>query len=275
MAVTAGIRGEWVLPASMLVGSPAWSFGQVLGAATGALVAARVGFRLSSVVAAGMLRACSALVSWRVLRGKPHEAAATRERKTSLRELGTVSLAVLAGSTQVFFLTAILPQILPPLGVPLDSTLEVGGALIFAAGMAASLGSMGAPPLADLLGERRAVLWFLLDSALLLAALAGAGGVWSFGVLRFLQVLGIAPVFPLSVAAIAQRASAEVISFVNSARIGAAFVGPVLATTFLSSLPPAAVYLVLAGPGLSVGPLVARLDRRSRPRYARGGGVPS
>jgi hypothetical protein len=68
------------------------------------------------------------------------------------------------------------------------------------------------------------------------------------------------------VAAIAQRASGEAIGFVNSARIGAAFVGPVLATTVLSSLPPAAVYLVLAGLGLSVVPLVARLDRRSRLR---------
>jgi len=50
-----------------------------------------------------------------------------------------------------------------------------------------------------------------------------------------------------------------------SARIGAAFIGPVVATTLLSSMPPAAVYLVLAGMGLSVVPLVARLNRRARP----------
>ena len=246
------------------------TLGQVLGPAAGALVAARVGFRLSFVMAAGMLWACSALVSWGVPSGKRPDTAASAERKTSLRELVTVSLVVLAGSTQVFFLTAILPQILPPLGVPLESTLEVGGVLIFATGVAASLGSMAAPRLADLLGDRRAVLWFLLGSSLFLATLAAAGGVWSFGVLRFLQVLCIAPVFPLSVAAIAQRASGEAIGFVNSARIGAAFIGPVLATTLLSSLPPAAVYLVLAGLGLSVVPLVARLDRRSRLRHASG-----
>jgi MFS family permease len=83
-------------------------------------------------------------------------------------------------------------------------------------------------------------------------------------------VLCIAPVFPLAVAAIAQRASGEAIGFVNSARIGAAFVGPVAATTLLSSMPPAAVYLVLAALGVSVVPLVARLDRRSRMRSDRG-----
>ena len=251
------------------------TLGQVLGPAAGAIVAARVGFRTSFIVGAFMLWGCSALVSWGVPTGKPRDPEASRERRASLRELVTVSLVVLAGSTQVFFLTSILPQILPPLGVPVESTLEVGGFLIFATGIAASLGAMSAPRLADLLGDRRAVLWFLLGSSLFLAALTAAGNVWSFGALRFMQVLCIAPVFPLSVAAIAQRASGEAIGFVNSARIGAAFIGPVLATTLLSSMPPAVVYLVLAGLGLAVVPLVARLDRRSPLRGDPEGGMRS
>jgi len=251
------------------------TLGQVLGPAAGALVAARVGFRLSFVLGAFMLWGCSALVSWGVPTGKPRDAAASAKGATSLRELVTVSLVVLAGSTQIFFLTSILPQILPPLGVAPESTLEVGGFLIFATGIAASLGAMAAPRLADLLGDRGAVLWFLLGSSLLLATLSLAGHVWSFGVLRFLQVLCIAPVFPLSVAAIAQRASGEAIGFVNSARIGAAFIGPVVATTLLSSMRPAVVYLVLAAPGLAVVPLVARMDRRSRLRSDPGGGRPA
>jgi DHA1 family multidrug resistance protein-like MFS transporter len=249
------------------------TLGQVFGPAAGAIVASRIGFRLSFVLGAVMLWACSALVSWGVPTGKPRDPKAATGRPTSLRELVTVSLVVLAGSTQIFFLTSILPQILPPLGVATDSTLEVGGFLIFATGVAASVGAMAAPRLADLLGDRRAVLWFLLGSSLFLAALAIPSGVWGFGVLRFLQVLCIAPVFPLSVAAIAQRASGGAIGFVNSSRIGAAFIGPVLATTLLSSLPPAAVYLVLAALGLSVVPLVARLDRRPRFRDDPGGGM--
>jgi DHA1 family multidrug resistance protein-like MFS transporter len=240
------------------------TLGQVLGPAAGALVAARIGFRLSFVLGAVMLWACSGLVSWGVPPGKPRDPTAASGRPTSVRELATVSLVVLAGSTQIFFLTSILPQILPPLGVPAESTLEVGGLLIFATGVAASLGAMAAPRLAELLGDRRAVLWFLLGSSLLVGTLAIAGNVWTFGALRFLQVLCIAPVFPLAVAAIAQRASGGAIGFVNSSRIGAAFIGPVLATTLLSSLPPAAVYLVLGVLGLAVVPLVARLDRRPR-----------
>lgn len=249
------------------------TLGQVLGPAAGALVAARVGFRLSFVLGAVMLWACSALVSWGVPPGQPRDPKAAPARPTSVRELATVSLVVLAGSTQIFFLTSILPQILPPLGVATESTLEVGGVLIFATGVAASLGAMAAPRLAELLGDRQAVRWFLLGSSLFLATLAIAGNVWAFGALRFLQVLCIAPVFPLAVAAIAQRASGGAIGFVNSSRIGAAFIGPVLATTLLSSLPPAAVYLVLAALGLAVVPLVARLDRRPRFRDDRGGDV--
>jgi len=47
----------------------------------------------------------------------------------------------------------------------------------------------------------------------------------------------------------------------------------VLATTLLSSMPPAAVYLILAALGLAVVPLVARLDRRSQFSPDPGGGT--
>jgi len=242
------------------------TLGRVLGPAAGALVAAQIGFRRSFVIGAFMLWGCSALVSWGVPSGRPRDAAEGAARTTSLRELVTVALVVLAGSTQVFFLTSILPQILPPLGVPVESTLEVGGVLIFVTGVAAALGAMAAPRLADLMGDRQAVLWFLLGSSCCLALLGAMGHVWSFGVIRFLQVLCIAPVFPLAVAAIAARASGEAIGFINSSRIGAAFIGPVLATTLLAWMRPSLVYLVLAALGLAVVPLVARMERRSRRR---------
>lgn len=242
------------------------TLGQVLGPAAGAVVAARLGFRLSFFLAGLMLWGCSTMVAWGVPRQGTAPSAGHPGGTASLREVGTVCLLVLAGSTQVFFLTAILPQILPPLGVAAGATLEVGGLIIFASGMAAALGSVAAPRLGDLLGDRRAVPWFLVGSSLLLAALPLARGVWSFSVLRFLQVLFIAPIFPLSVAAIAQRASGGAIGFVNSARIGAAFVGPVVATTLLAWLPPAAVYLALAALGLLLLPLVLGLAPRPTAR---------
>ena len=240
----------------------ALTVGQVVGPLAGAVAAARIGFWQSFIAAGLILWGCGLLV-WRGVPYRPGVRAHTEPaRPASIREVGTVCLLVLAGSTQVFFLTAILPQILPPLGVAPADTLEVGGLIIFATGIAAALGSMAAPRLADLVGDRRTVLWFLAGSSLFLASLSLAPGLWSFGTLRFLQVLCIAPVFPISVAAIAQRASGEAIGFVNSSRIGAAFLGPVIATTVLAVAPPAAVYLTLAACGLAVVPLLLRGLRR-------------
>ena len=234
----------------------AMTVGQVVGPLAGAVAAARIGFWQSFIAAGLILWGCGLLV-WRGVPYRPGaQAHAERARPASIREVGAVCLLVLAGSTQVFFLTAILPQILPPLGVAPADTLEIGGLIIFATGIAAALGSMAAPRLADLVGDRRTVLWFLAGSSLFLASLSLAPGVWSFGTLRFLQVLCIAPIFPISVAAIAQRASGEAIGFVNSSRIGAAFLGPVIATTVLAVARPAAVYLTLAACGLAVLPVL-------------------
>ena len=240
------------------------TLGQVLGPAVGALVAARLGFRLSFVIAGFMLWACSALVGWGVPTRQPQEHARDRAQTTSVREIATVCLLVLAGSTQIFFLTSILPTILPPLGVPTAMTLEVGGFLIMATGLAAAIGAMAAPRIGEIVGDRTTIVWFLAASSLLLGALALAPGVWSFAIVRFFQVLCIAPIFPLSVAGIAQRASGMSIGIVNSSRIAGGFIGPVLATTLLAWLSPAAVYLTVAALGLLVAPLVASLGLRGR-----------
>ncbi len=242
------------------------TLGQVFGPPVGAVAAARLGFQLSFVMAGLMLWACSLLVGWGVPGAVRSEVASARRGRTSPRQIAIVSLLVLAASTQVFFLTAILPQVLPPLGVAPGAMLEVGGLILLASGIATAVGSVATPRLADLVGERRAVPWALAGSSLFLVALALAGNVWTFSAVRLLQMLCIAPVFPLSVAAIAQGASGQAIGFVNSARIGASFLGPVLATTLLTWAPPAAVYLVLAAPGLGLVPYMIRLAGRPRAR---------
>lgn len=234
------------------------TLGQVLGPPLGAVFASRVGFQESFILGGVLLWGCCVLVGFGVPDGAGRVAAETRAGRTSIAEVATVCLLVLVASTQIFFLTAILPQVLPPLGVPPDDTLEVGGLVIFVTGLAAALGSVLAPRLGELVGDRRAVVWFLGASSLLLAAQAAAPELWTFGILRFLQVLCIAPIFPLSVAAIAQRSSGTAIGFVNSSRIGAAFLGPVVATTLLTVAPVWAVYVTLGAVGLAVVPVLLR-----------------
>src|SRR5438093_1255809 len=95
----------------------------------------------------------------------------------------------------------------------------------------------------------------LTASSLCLAALAVPRSVWGYGALRFFQVLLITPVFPLVVARIAQHGSGEVIGAINSARIAAGFLGPVMATTMLAWGPASVGYGILAALGLGCVPL--------------------
>ena len=222
------------------------------------MAASRVGFQESFLLGGMLLWGCCVIVGLGAPTGRGKTAAEGRPGRTSLLEVATVCLLVLAGSSQVFFLTAILPQVLPPLGIPPADTLEVGGVVIFVTGLAAAVGSLAAPRLGELVGDLRAIVWFLGASSLLLALQALAPGVWSFSVLRFFQVLCIAPIFPLSVAAIAQRSSGTAIGFLNSSRIGAAFVGPVVATTLVTVAPIWTVFVTLAAFGLAVVPLLYR-----------------
>jgi MFS family permease len=235
----------------------AMTVGQVIGPLAGAIAAARLGFRESFVVGALILVGCGALVRWGL--GELGDPAPPRGSAAPARwgDVLRVAVIILGGSAQVFFLTAILPQVLPPLGVPTERTLEVGGVLIFASGVAAALGSMLASRLGDLMPERRLIPGLLALSSVLVLALAAAPAVWPFGALRFLQVLCIAPVFPIVVARVAQSAGGAAIGVINSARIGAAFLGPVIATSLLAWTSSTAVYAALAAMGLACVPLAA------------------
>ena len=243
----------------------AMTVGQILGPLAGAVAAARIGFVPSFLLGGAILWGCAGLVQWGVPQPRLPDTVEEERRQISWGEVFGACFLVLAGSVQVFFLTAVLPQILPPLGVATTSTLEIGGLIIFASGVGAALGSLAAPRLADLLGERRTIASFLASSSGLLALLALAWDPWSFGLVRFFQVLCVAPVFPLAMARIAQRAGGEAIGLVNSARIGAAFIGPVAATTLLTWTTPAVVYALLALAGLACVPLVRPRAHAEKP----------
>jgi MFS family permease len=231
------------------------TIGQVIGPLVGAIAAARLGFRASFVVGAGILFGCGALVRWGVPDPTDAGPSGAVASSPNWRDVLGVAGIVLGGSTQIFFLTSILPQVLPGLGVANERTLEIGGLVIFASAIATALGSVLASRLADVVPERRLLPGLLVLSSVFVAALGIAGDVWTYGTLRFLQVACIAPVFPLVVARIAQSAGGVAIGVVNSARIGAAFIGPVLATTLLAWSAPALLYVALGLIGVACVPL--------------------
>src|SRR5437016_3686972 len=157
--------------------------GQVIGPLVGAIAAARLGFRASFVLGAAILFGCGALVRWGLPDRNDGAASGACAARPNWRDVFAVAGIVLGGSTQIFFLTSILPRVLSDLGVADDRTLEVGGLVIFASAVAAALGSVLAARLAELVPERRLIPGLLVLSSIFVDALAEGRSVWVFGAL--------------------------------------------------------------------------------------------
>jgi MFS family permease len=223
----------------------------------GASVAARVGFPVTSVLGGVLLLGSGVLVRWGVPEPPPAPAVPVAGRAFPVRDVLIAAAIVLTISIHESFLAAVLPRILPDLGV--GSSLEAGGVLLFASG------GLAAPRLLELTSERRLLPALLVGSAAGLLGLGLPRSIGLYTVVRFAQALCVAPIFPLLVARIAQLGSGQAISLVNAARIGANFLGPVVATSILAWSSPGVLYVALALGGLGCVPLArAPLTPRRR-----------
>ena len=233
----------------------AMTLGQVLGPLGGAATAARLGFRPSFAVGGVILLGSAAFVHWGVRLPAHLERPRLQPPRARVLDLITPVALVLAVSNQLFFLTAVLPQVLPGLGVAPERVVEVGGLLVFVSAVAAALGALVTPRLAALLPEGLLMAGLLVASGVLTGMMALPQSAWGYSAVRFLQVLCAAPIFPLVVARAAHQGSGGVIGVINSARIGGSFIGPVLATSILSVSSPAVLYVTLGLACLACVPL--------------------
>jgi len=232
--------------------------GGLVGPLPGAIAAARLGFRLTYLIGALVLVISASLLQWGMSspRTVPREAAAARRMPT--RDIALAAALVLVASSQETFLVAVLPSVLPGLGVGLDDLVEAGGLLIFLAGAAAALGGLAAPMLAEQISERRLLTGLLVGSSVALVLLGTTRSFWAFAALRGVQTLAIAPFFPLMVAQVARRADASAIGVINAARVGSGFLGPLVATTLLATGSPGLLYVTLAAAGIVTAFLLRR-----------------
>jgi DHA1 family multidrug resistance protein-like MFS transporter len=248
----------------------ALTVGGVIGPLAGAVTAERLGFQASFVVGGIILLGSAALVSRVVDVPAGSQDPQAGQRRVRPGDVVIAAAIVLAGSAQLFFLTPVLPQVLSELGVEPPDTLGAAGVVIFVSSAAAAIGAFAAPRAAELTSERRLLTTALLGSSSLMATLGVFHSLWAYTTVRFLQVLFIAPVFPIVVSRIAQHAGGDVIGIVNSARIAAAFVGPVLATSVLAWSSAAVVYVAIAVLGFACVPLVALPSPADRGKGPRG-----
>jgi MFS transporter, DHA1 family, multidrug resistance protein len=232
--------------------------GTLVGPLPGAVAAARLGFRLTYMIGALVLVISASLLQWGMPSAPPVSREAAGGRRMPARDIVLAAALVLVASSQETFLVAVLPRVLPGLGVDMDDVVEAGGLLIFVAGAAAAVGGLAAPVLAEQIPERRLFAGLLLASSAALVLLGTARYFWLFVVLRGVQSLAIAPFFPLMVAQVARRADANAIGIINAARVGSGFLGPLVATTLLATGSPVLLYLTLGAAGIATVVLLRR-----------------
>jgi MFS family permease len=232
--------------------------GTLVGPLPGAVAAARLGFQLTYLIGALVLVSSASLLQWGMSSPPPTSRAAAAGRRMLTRDLAIASALVLVASSQETFLAAVLPSVLPGLGVDVDDLVEAGGLLIFVAGAAAALGGLAAPMLAEQVSERRLLVGLLVASSVALALFATTRSFWAFVALRGVQSLAIAPFFPLMVAQVARRADASAIGIINAARVGSGFLGPLVATTLLATGSPGLLYLTIGAAGIATAVLLRR-----------------
>jgi MFS family permease len=231
--------------------------GMLVGPLPGAIAGTRLGFRLTFALGGLVLASCGALLQWGMVRPPDPPPETAKARRLPVRAVAVTSAIVLVASCQEAFLGAILPSILPGLGVATDDVVEAGGLLLFVSGAATAVGGLAAPYLADQIPERRLLPGLLAASSAALALFGVAGSLWLFVALRTLQSACIAPFFPLVVARVA-RFGGDAIGIVNAARVGSGLVGAVVATTLLAWGPPPLLYLLLGLAGLAAAALFRR-----------------
>src|SRR5262249_60904708 len=178
---------------------------------------------------------------------------ASAQRLMPRREIAIVAALILVASSQETFLAAVLPRVLPGLGVGEDDVVEASGLLIFVAGAAAAVGGLVAPILAEQFAERRLLLGLLVASSIGLVLLGSARSFWPFGLLRGAQCLAIAPFFPLMVAQVARRGDANAIGHINAARVGSGFVGRLQEPEVLATGSAGLLYVTPGAAGSGAG----------------------
>lgn len=254
---TGGPNVRWIVSGIQT----ATTLGTALAPVGAAFLAARFGFTLAFAVGAVVMWACGAALLGRVaatLPLAPSKAKASAAARWS--EAGLACGLTLIGYTHVYFLTAILPKVVAALGVEAARGLQVGGWILLCSGLAAAGGSMVAVPLAERLGERGALVGCILAGSACLVALGWATEPYLFTGLRIVEMLAIAPIMVLATARITQTQNSQAIGFVNSSRVLAAFVGPVLSTSLLARFSLPTLFVVLAAGGCLILGLVRRVD---------------
>jgi MFS family permease len=160
-------------------------------------------------------------------------------------------------TVHITFLPGILPKILEGFQLTGNAALNSAGLIISFYTGTSLLGNYFLSRLSSRIGLRRVITLSCLLGSLFQISLILASGVWSFTLIRMIQMGFIAVVFPLTISIFARDAGGKILGFLNSSRFVGGAVGPLMATSVLAYSNLLTLYTLIAG--LTLGSLWAFL----------------
>jgi MFS family permease len=219
--------------------------GQIVGPIAGAISAELLGYRATFLV--GSLLILLAFANVRLfLDPIPIFRPQVSHRRRWYTGLVPGWLLCFAATIQIVFLPSVLPEILAGLRVAQAHAIRIAGAIVFAYGATAVLGSSWLSHLASRKGRRLVLTWAACGASTLQLFLGASEWVVSFGLIRTLQVGLIAAVVPIVFAEVATSAHGAAIGFMNTSRFAANAAGPLIATVAFAHASPPTLYLGLS-----------------------------
>jgi MFS family permease len=174
--------------------------------------------------------------------------------KNELRSEEPFRKRVLIGWALIFiatvhltFLPSILPNILKGFQLVGDPALKSAGFIIMSYTASAMVGNLLFSRLASRLGVRKVIQIACSVASCFVVLLILSRGVFSFTLLRMIEVSSIASVIPLTFSIFARDVSGKGIGFLNSARFIGMAGGSLVATLTVAYSGLLTLYLLIAG----------------------------
>jgi len=245
LVLVSSLSPEERLPRDLSLFQNSITAGQLLGPPVGAYAASFFGYRapfiLASVIVCVSLFFCHACVS-----DIPPQKRKALSGSSFNRLILTGWVLSLVITIHLTFLPSILPSILEGLQLKGDVALSSAGLIIMAYTGTAIFGNYLLSRLSPRVGLRNVIAVACVLGSLLQVSLIFGGTIWSFTLIRMLQMGLVAVVVPLIISIFARDAGGKVLGFLNSSRFVGGAVGPVMATSVLAYSSLLTLYALIA-----------------------------
>ncbi|OGP91636.1 MAG: hypothetical protein A2156_15305 [Deltaproteobacteria bacterium RBG_16_48_10] len=220
--------------------------GQLIGPPVGAYIASLLGYR-APFVFAFLIVSIFLFFCHRYVEDIPPQKKESNPEAPFKKGLLFGWALCFVATIHVTFLPSIFPEILKGFRLLGDAALRTAGFIIMAYTAAAILGNYLLSHFSSKIGLKKIITMGSMMAACFQVSLILSRGIFSFTLLRMLQMGFIAAVIPLTFSIFAREMGGKQIGFLNSSRFFGGAVGPLMATSVLAYSNLLTLYLLITG----------------------------